>query len=37
MALITAWWSIWHIIAGFGMAWYWSIGKSALQRVFSNA
>ncbi|MFA5668250.1 MAG: bile acid:sodium symporter family protein [Balneolaceae bacterium] len=37
MALITAWWGIWHIIAGFSMAWYWSVGKSALQRVFSNA
>ncbi|MTI87311.1 MAG: bile acid:sodium symporter family protein [Balneolaceae bacterium] len=37
MALIAAWWGIWHIIAGFSVSWYWSIGKSTLQRVFSNA
>lgn len=37
MALITAWWGIWHILAGLSLAWYWSVGKSALQRAFSNA
>lgn len=37
MALVAAWWGIWHIIAGFSIGWYWSIGKSTLQRVFSNA
>lgn len=37
MALVAAWWGIWHIISGFTLGWYWSIGKSALQRVFSNA
>lgn len=24
MALIAAWWGIWHIISGFALAWYWS-------------
>ncbi len=37
MALVAAWWGIWHMISGFGLSWYWSIGKSKLQRVFSNA
>lgn len=37
MALVAAWWGIWHIITGLTIGWYWSIGKSALQRVFSNA
>lgn len=37
MALVAAWWGIWHIITGLGIGWYWSIGKSALQQVFSNA
>jgi BASS family bile acid:Na+ symporter len=37
MALVAAWWGIWHIIAGLSIGWYWSIGKSTLQRVFSNA
>lgn len=37
MALVAAWWGIWHIISGFALSWYWSVGKSALQRVFNNA
>lgn len=37
MALIAAWWGIWHILAGFALGWYWSIGKTSLQKVFSNA
>lgn len=37
MALVAAWWGIWHVITGLAIGWYWSIGKSALQRVFSNA
>lgn len=37
MALVAAWWGIWHIIAGLSISWYWSIGKSTLSRVFSNA
>ncbi len=37
MALIAAWWGIWHIIMGFTIGWYWSIGKVSLQKVFSNA
>ncbi|MEQ9266509.1 MAG: bile acid:sodium symporter family protein [Balneolaceae bacterium] len=37
MALIAAWWGIWHIIMGFVIGWYWSIGKTSLQRVFGNA
>lgn len=37
MALITAWWAIWHIIMGFIMGWYWSIGKKRLQMMYKNA
>jgi BASS family bile acid:Na+ symporter len=37
MALIAAWWGIWHILAGFAIGWYWSIGKESLQRLLSNA
>ncbi|MDZ7807650.1 MAG: hypothetical protein U5K71_11110 [Gracilimonas sp.] len=37
MALVAAWWGIWHIVAGLCIGWYWSIGKSTLHRVFSNA
>ncbi len=37
MALVAAWWGIWHIVAGLTIGWYWSIGKSTLHRVFSNA
>jgi BASS family bile acid:Na+ symporter len=37
MALVAAWWGIWHVVTGLGIGWYWSIGKSALQRVLSNA
>ncbi len=37
MALIAAWWGIWHIVMGFLIGWYWSIGKVKLQKVFSNA
>jgi len=37
MALVAAWWGIWHIVTGLTIGWYWSIGKSALQRVISNA
>lgn len=37
MALIVAWWGIWHIVTGLALGWYWSIGKSALKQVFSNA
>lgn len=37
MALIAAWWGIWHILAGFAIGWYWSFGKESLQRLLSNA
>lgn len=37
MALVAAWWGIWHIVAGLTLGWYWSNGKSTLQRVFTNA
>lgn len=37
MALITAWWAIWHILAGMSLSWYWSVGKKSIQRVISNA
>ncbi len=36
MALVAGWWGIWHIITGLGISWYWSIGKTTLQRVFSE-
>lgn len=37
MALIAAWWGIWHIVMGFTMGWYWSVGKRSIIKVFSNA
>ncbi|MCG8373066.1 MAG: bile acid:sodium symporter family protein, partial [Balneolales bacterium] len=37
MALIAAWWGIWHIIMGFALGWYWSVGKTTLVKVFRNA
>jgi len=37
MALITAWWAIWHILAGMCLGWYWSVGKKSIQRVLTNA
>lgn len=37
MALIAAWWGIWHILMGFAVSWYWSVGKASLIKVFSNA
>lgn len=37
MALVAAWWGIWHVITGLVIGWYWSVGKATLQRVFSNA
>jgi len=37
MALVTAWWAIWHILAGMTLSWYWSVGKKSIQRVISNA
>lgn len=37
MALVAAWWGIWHIIVGLSLGWYWSIGKATLKRVFNNA
>ena len=37
MALVAAWWGIWHVVTGMAIGWYWSIGKSTIQGVFSNA
>lgn len=37
MALVAAWWGIWHVATGLAIGWYWSIGKSVLKGVFSNA
>lgn len=37
MALTAAWWAIWHIVMGFSMGWYWSVGKRSIIKVFSNA
>lgn len=33
MAMIAAWWGIWHIIAGLGIAWFWSRKKTP---IFAN-
>lgn len=37
MALVAAWWGIWHIVIGLLLSWYWSIGKTSLQRMLSDA
>lgn len=37
MALVAAWWGIWHIMSGLIMGWYWSKGKRKLVRIFGNA
>lgn len=37
MALVAAWWGIWHIVAGLSIGWYWSTGKAKIISVFSNA
>lgn len=34
MAFIAAWWGVWHIIAGSGLAWYW--GKRPLNSPKEN-
>jgi BASS family bile acid:Na+ symporter len=36
MALVAAWWGIWHIVTGLAIGWYWSIGKSVLRSVFRD-
>lgn len=36
MAIIAAWWGIWHIIAGLSVASYWSLKKEPAQRVISH-
>ncbi|MDX1637491.1 MAG: bile acid:sodium symporter family protein [Balneolaceae bacterium] len=33
MALVAAWWGIWHIVTGLGLGWYWSVGKTKLLQV----
>ena len=30
MALIAAWWGVWHIISGLGLAWFWSRRQPAV-------
>lgn len=35
MALIAAWWGIWHIIAGMALAYYWNRKKIMIQSDFS--
>ena len=37
MALIAAWWGIWHVVTGLAIGWYWSVGKAKIQRVLTNA
>ncbi len=36
MAIIAAWWGIWHMISGFGLAAYWSGGFSQLYSFFTK-
>lgn len=36
MALVAAWWGIWHVITGLTIGWYWSNGKSTLKSVFNT-
>jgi len=36
MAIIAAWWGIWHMISGFGLAAYWSGGLSQLFAFFKK-
>lgn len=36
MAIIAAWWGIWHIISGFALAAYWSGGITQLGSFFSK-
>jgi len=37
MALVAAWWGIWHIVMGLSLGWYWSVGKTKLLESFQNA
>lgn len=37
MALVAAWWGIWHVVTGLIIGWYWSVGKTALKGAISNA
>lgn len=32
MALVAGWWGIWHMVSGFTMSWYWSVGKKYIVR-----
>ncbi|HAG17143.1 MAG TPA: symporter [Bacteroidales bacterium] len=36
MAIIAAWWGIWHMVSGFGLAAYWSGGFSQLYGFFTK-
>ncbi len=37
MALVAGWWGIWHMVSGFTMAWYWSVGKPYVTGIFKHA
>ena len=37
MALVAGWWGIWHMVSGFAMAWYWSVGKPYMTGLFKHA
>jgi len=36
MAIVAAWWGIWHMVSGFGLAAYWSGGFAQLGTYFSK-
>lgn len=36
MALVAAWWGIWHIISGLGLSFYWSFRKSPFRASAST-
>jgi BASS family bile acid:Na+ symporter len=36
MALVAAWWGIWHVVTGLTIGWYWSTGKAMIKRGFEK-
>lgn len=37
MAIITAWWGIWHIVSGLSLAWYWSKREPRIEQEAAAA
>jgi len=36
MALVAAWWGIWHIIVGLSLSWYWATGKAKMETLWAH-